>query len=177
MSRRLRIFLFIWSQIGWFGCVYFARQGGEVLALIFPFVAWLILFLSKTNSWQSMRFLFFLALVGTLFDSLLSQQGFISFHSGWGGQNLLPLPLWLVSIWLLFVTSIPSLSAAFAKRVKLASVVGMIAGPISYASGERLEVLVLKGYETLFIYSLFWAVFFGGSVFWYNRKFEGNIGV
>lgn len=173
MNQKSKYFLFIWSQVGWFACVFSAKWDLQVASIIFPLVAWIVLDQSKALSRKGELVLLGLALVGVGFDSFLlsfEQIRFEKMISQEAGHNI---PLWLVSLWFLFVTTLPGLGNIFSGRLGLAVLVGAVAGPLTYRAGEGFEVLFLNSEWVLFIYSIFWAVFFGMSLI-LQRKINEN---
>ena len=74
--------------------------------------------------------------VGAAFDSVLVASGWVSYPSG----MLLPAaaPYWIVTMWLLFATTLNVSLRWLHERPAIASVLGGVAGPASYYAGYRL---------------------------------------
>ncbi len=109
--------------------------------------------------------------IGLLFDSVGVSFKFIQLNPpadiGW-------LPVWLISIWLLFVSSLPLLQSLFQKKYFLASFLGAIFGPLSYRAGAQFGLLEMNGVSALFIYSVFWAIYIPSAIFWLGQKGQSN---
>lgn len=169
MNNRLKVFLLIWSQVGWFGCVYLAKLDLSPLSILIPLVSWVILFFSKNLKLKNYLELAIMAAVGIIFDTILYKFGWIHFNSMNQFEQLSVVPTWLMSMWFLFVSILPQLSVIFADRKLIAIVAGLILGPLTYKSGEAFEVLFLKDYKVILVYGLFWGLYFPLSLKYLSR--------
>lgn len=161
MTRPLKVIPFVWFYVGWFACVFFARQGWDNWTLVFPAVSLALLaFLGHGLSRRSYVTLLVIAVVGMTFDFIASRFGVIHFKNSGAGF----LPVWLISIWLLFVATIPLMKALFGKRWLLAAILGLVFGPLSYQSGQIFELLTFEGPLFFVVYGLFWFIFFPVSL-------------
>jgi hypothetical protein len=153
--------------LGWFGCVYFAKADWQIASLIFPIVSWFMMELIFRPKLQLRLQLLVLLVVGILFDSVSVYYNLIEMKPadiyGW-------LPLWLISLWLLFITSIPLLQSFLKKRYFIAAIVGGVFGPLSYRAGAQFDVLLMNGNFSMIVYSIFWALYIPGALFWLGRK-------
>lgn len=156
MNSMLKIFLFIWFYIGWFGCIYFAKTEWAIASLIFPLVSFLVL--SRVHFFTKKLFFYLLAmaLIGFTFDSALLRMGLVTFPD----FRYTLAPVWLLSMWLLFVGALPLMHSFFGKRLIWAAMGGAIFGPLSYSYGASFGVLFLTSNVSLLVYALFWSVFF-----------------
>lgn len=165
--------------MGWFGCVYFGTQDWGVASLIFPLIAWVLLKLAFELNRTSLFRLFVLLVVGLTFDSIAMYSGLIEILQptldGFLPINdVLPingfLPMWLISLWLLFIASLPLLHSLFRKKYFLAAILGAIFGPLSYRGGTQFGILTMNGSTAIIIYAIFWAVYIPLAVFWLSPK-------
>lgn len=161
-----KLLLPVWAQLGWFGCVYFGKLNWGFASLIFPLVSWLLLnFSFGLNRQKSVRLLVLL-LVGIVFDSTSAYFNLIQMtppaEIGW-------LPLWLISLWLLFASTLPLLQSLFQDRYILAALVGAVIGPLSYRAGAQFETLILNGTVATLVYASFWASYIPIAIFWLRR--------
>ena len=80
-----------------------------------------------------------LAVIGTWFDSMLVALGWVAYPSGqW---HALLAPYWIISMWMLFATTL-NLSLKWLRgRPWLAAAVGAVAGPLTYLAGTRLGAI------------------------------------
>lgn len=167
VATRLKILFSIWIYIGWFGCVYFGKMGWQLGSLIFPVVGWILLKSSVALNRQTLAKLSFLFLMGLLFDSAAVHINLIQItppaQFGW-------LPLWMISLWLLFISSLPLLQGLFHNKLFWAGLLGAIFGPLSYRAGAQFETLFLNGVTALAVYAAFWAIYIPGAVVWLGRN-------
>ncbi len=154
MKTRDFIFIGILFYIGWFGSVFLALTEFSLVSLFFPAVMIGFLFFKKCLSRTDLIFASGFSVFGILFDFLLIHFGFVAAH----GKYVLLIPVWLVSIWLLFSFSMVKFALKFQPPYWLAVVLGFIMGPISYKSGELFDVLTFSTSYSVFIYAVFWAV-------------------
>lgn len=150
------IFVGILFYVGWFGSVFLAKTEFSLASLFFPAILIGFLAFKKSLSRTDMLCALGISVFGILFDFLLIQFGFVTAQ----GKYVLLLPVWLVSIWLLFSFSMVKLALRFRPPLWLAAVLGFIMGPLSYKSGELFQVLTLSTSISLLIYAIFWAVMF-----------------
>lgn len=112
----------------WFLCIL-SNQIGPLISLLL-----IVVHLVTTNKRAAdLRMMAFLVFLGLLVDGTLHQVGFFSFaNSG------VPIPFWLVVIWLgLAITPHHSL-AWMQNRPLLSALFGGLGGPAAYWAGVRL---------------------------------------
>lgn len=167
LKLNAKLILSVWIYLGWFGCVYFGKIGWGLTTLIFPLVSFGLAHLNFCFH-QKMAFrLLVLFFAGIFFDSFSVYFNLI---------ELVPkadvgfLPLWMISIWLLFVSSLPLLQTFFQKKYFLAALLGLVFGPLSYRAGSQFGTLLLNGLPALFVYAIFWTIYMPSAVFWLGRK-------
>jgi hypothetical protein len=74
--------------------------------------------------------------IGLCFDSLLVSLGWVTYPSGLISSSF--APYWIVTMWVLFATTLNSSMAWLKGRHVLAAVLGAVAGPMSYIGGAKL---------------------------------------
>lgn len=167
IAIRPKILLSLWIYLGWFGCVYFGKIGWNLGSLIFPLVAWILLKYSFPLNRQTLGKLSVFFLIGILFDSLAVHFNLIRMTApvdvGW-------LPLWMISLWLLFISSLPLLQSVFHNKLILAALLGAILGPLSYRAGAQFDTLFLNGTVAYLVYTAFWAIYIPSAVVGLGRK-------
>lgn len=162
---KARLFLFLWFYVGWFGCVFLAQQNFSVETLIFPLISWVVLIKTEQTSLKTVYLLLSLSAVGLIFDAISASLGWIQFALT--PQAL--LPIWLVSIWLQFVSVLPLTRVFFQSRLWLAAIFGFIFGPLSYRAGEVFGLMHFSHFKFVIIYAVFWGLFFPAAIF-FQRK-------
>lgn len=166
MSLKAKAALFAWFHVGWLGCVYFAIYGLSPYSLIFPLAGWILLRSVSRVSLSLALYLLAVSVVGMAFDALAAAQGLIVMTD----PEFTFLPVWLISLWLLYVSVLPLFGDAFERRWALATALGFVFGPLSYYSGEAFGVLHFGRPLDIVVYGLFWAAFFPVSLH-FQRKY------
>lgn len=152
--------------VGWFGSVFLARTSYANLAILFPLILLAFLLFKKQLNSKLIFLAALISVIGVLFDSLLVSLNYVLIE----GQTGWLIPLWLMSIWLLFTFSMVKLGPALRWPIWLASALGFIMGPLSYKSGEALRVLAFLTPWTFWVYAIFWAICFP-LVLIYSKRF------
>ncbi len=160
-------------QVGWFACVLGAAWGwgsaGAALAL-----ALTALHLSLAR-WPGREILLVAAaaLVGLTVDSLHAGFGVLAFNGHEAGTLA---PLWIVALWAQFATALHFCMRWLSQRYLLASVLGLIGGPMSFLAGERLGAATFGEPRTLSlaVLGLSWSIALPALVALADRLGEGG---
>ena len=75
-------------------------------------------------------------IIGAWFDSILAATGWVTYPSGQIDPNV--APYWIVTMWMLFATTLNRSMSWLKGRLVLAAAMGAVAGPLSYFAGNRL---------------------------------------
>lgn len=130
----------------WFACILSGSSGYQwvsvlalagVLALHFRFVS-----KQHKRDWVLVGAA---AAFGLLTDSLLSAAGYLSFHRTW---PLLPAwvnPVWMITLWAGFSTTLYVIFGWMRGRVWLMVLMGATGGPGAYYAGALMGALELNG--------------------------------
>lgn len=144
-------------QLGWFACVLGAARGwgsaGAATAL-----ALTVVHLALTESpWREARLLAAAGLAGLTVESLQAGFGILELS---GHQAGTLAPLWIVALWVQFGTVLHFCLRWLSKRYLLASVLGLIGGPLSFLAGERLGAAVFGAprFFSLVVLGFSWAI-------------------
>lgn len=165
MSKKIMIALIVWFYLGWFGCIYFAKWGLENFSLLFPLFPFTYFLKAKLFSNKELIFFLGAAIVGILFDSSAYFAKLIQFENHQSGF----IPVWLISMWFLFVSVLALSHAFFQSRLWLAAALGAVFGPLSYLSGEAFQVFSFTSQLSILIYAIFWAVYFPAMHYIYRK--------
>ncbi|MDX1461312.1 MAG: DUF2878 domain-containing protein [Xanthomonadales bacterium] len=128
-------------QVGWFACVLGAANDLPWLGL--PVVVGvLLLHMHLVDDIRpEMRLVGLSILIGATFDSLLMASGWIDYRNGFILTGL--APAWILAMWAQFATTL-NLSMAWLKgRPVVASIAGLIFGPLSWYTGAKLGAIEL----------------------------------
>ena len=121
-------------NVAWLCCVL----GGNQLAVVAAIAFLIIHFLFVTDSYAEMGLVLLVAGVGIVLDSLWFFFGVLVNPDGsdW-------VPLWLCALWLCFATTLSHCFAFLQERLRLAALIGGIAGAMNYLAGVRLSTVEL----------------------------------
>jgi len=130
---------FLFGQVGWFACVLSAARGGPWLGVL------VVLVLVAVHLWRVERpldeckLLLTVLVMGGLWDSFLVRVDLLEYPSGMVVPGF--APYWIPALWLLFAAQVNTTYEWLKKRLWLASLLGAIAGPLSFRAGVSLGAL------------------------------------
>ena len=81
------------------------------------------------------------ALIGAGFDSALVALGWVQYSAGIFSQSA--APYWIITMWMLFATTLNVSMRWLRGKESLAAVFGLIGGPITYLAGQKLGGIIL----------------------------------
>jgi hypothetical protein len=129
-------------QIVWFACVLGAAQDvawlGTVVAL--RALAAHLWFIEDRHA--ELTLMAAAAVVGLIVDTALIRWHVISFNAGLLSAGF--PPHWMLSLWLVFATTLNHSLRWLARRPALAAICGGIGGPLAYYAGMRLGALQIQ---------------------------------
>jgi hypothetical protein len=147
---------FLAFQAGWFASVLGAAQN---MPWVGPAVVLAIVVLHLRQARRpelEAGLLVASGIIGLCFDSLLVSLGWVTYPSGLISTSL--APYWIVTMWVLFATTLNSSMAWLKGRRVLAAVLGAIAGPMSYLAGAKLGGIEFVDHGSAVIFlALGWA--------------------
>ena len=136
-------------QIGWFSSVVGAAKQMPWLGPIALLVVLAIHLRQAHRPQAELTLVVACGLVGVFFDSLLVALGWVTYPSGLFSEFL--APYWIVTMWMLFGTTL-NLSMGWLKgRPLMAAALGAIGGPASYIAGQKLGGIVFVDYYAALI--------------------------
>ena len=136
MRKKYTVFAnIIFYQLVWFGTVL----GGQNLLLPLCGLVALHVYLSRGRR-EELLVMGSCASLGLLADVLLTQFGVYQFNPA---PSVLPVPIWLVVLWLAFVGTFRLALNYFMKRPLLAVIAAVTGAPVSYLAAARLGAVSL----------------------------------
>ncbi len=145
-------------QIGWFSSVVGAAKQMPWLG---PLVLTIVLAIHLRQARRPQAELILVmacGLVGVVFDSLMVALGWVTYPSGQFSEFL--APYWIITMWMLFGTTLNMSMGWLKGRPLLAALFGAIGGPLSYIAGQKLGGIVLVNYSAALIaLAIGWALF------------------
>ncbi len=126
---------------GWFGAAMLAARGLGAWAAL-PCLAVVVLHLALSRgSRAEVALLVAAGAMGLVAEAALLAGGVTRFPGG-AVYGVLP-PLWLVTLWMAFSTTLNSSLAWLKTRLALAAVLGLAGGPAAYYGGAQLGAMQL----------------------------------
>ena len=145
-------------HVNWLAVVYAAAQGYPLLAALFSVLsAGLCL---RMHPATSVRLGLVATLIGMAGDMAVVAMGGLDFSAA---SPVLPVPMWMGGLWLVFGTSLPAFEPFLSKRFWLTPVLGIVGGVGAYTSAGTFGAVELgnAGRLTMVIsVGLLWATAF-----------------
>ena len=154
------IFNFVGLEITWAACAYGATHENANLGVYVGLGYILLHFILSKFRLRDLKVMLVLGTIGILIDSAISKFNFISF-SGILADHI-PLPAWLVVLWLVFSLMLPYSLYWLRKKLTIAAIAGAIVGCFSYVLGHHLGALNLSDplWLSSTMYFIVWGAFF-----------------
>jgi len=134
-----RLLNFLAYQLAWFACVLGAAHDLAWAGVVFA-LAVTAVHLALRRDVSELRLVACAAAIGFLVDSALVRAHFVEFASasrdGWA-------PLWMVSLWMAFATTLNHSLRWLTSRPWVAALFGVMGGPLAYIAGAKLGALTL----------------------------------
>lgn len=140
---------FIGFQIGWFACVLGAAHGYPLLGplLAIPIVG--LHLVRHADKPQEILLILSVTLVGSLYDQILMMFGLVSYAPAIWSERW--LPIWMITLWILFSTTLNMSLRWLQGRYLLAALFGFIGGPLAYWAGARLGAIQWLSHDSLLL--------------------------
>ncbi|MBX3396616.1 MAG: DUF2878 domain-containing protein [Phycisphaerae bacterium] len=130
-------------QATWFAAIFGAAQGHAWPGPLFATITLVIHLLMRTHRAVEARLVLSCALIGFVVDCLWARLGILSFAAEM--PRSWPCPLWMLSIWIGFATTLNGGLARLQRRFLLAAVIGGVSGPIAYSAAESIGAILIHG--------------------------------
>jgi len=137
----LYILNFVFFQVGWFSSVYGGAQQMPWLGPLAVSAALLIHFRAAKRPQKELVLILSCAAIGAAFDSGLVALGWVQYSSGIFSE--LAAPYWIITMWMLFATTLNVSMRWLRNKEKLAALFGLLGGPITYLAGQKLGGIIL----------------------------------
>jgi hypothetical protein len=144
-------------KIGWLSSVI---GGAQQLPWLGPLAMLFVVAIHLYRAEQPERELILVlscGFIGAVFDSVLVAAGWVTYPSGLFVESM--APYWIISMWMLFATTLNVSLRWMRGRYLLAVALGAVAGPMAYIGGSKLGGIVfLDRTAGLVALSIGWAV-------------------
>ncbi|MDJ0910705.1 MAG: DUF2878 domain-containing protein [Woeseiaceae bacterium] len=158
-------------QVGWFSSVI---GGAQQMPWLGPLAALIVLSIHLYIARQPSREIVLIvcaAALGAAFDSALLAAGWVQYSSGLFSDYV--APYWIITMWMLFATTLNVSLRWMRTRPLVASVFGLIGGPLSYIAGQKLGgVVLVNEVAALAALGIGWAIFMP-LLLWLSKNFDG----
>ena len=156
--------------IGWFACVVGAANGTPSYGVAVAAMLLALNILVAEDPIHEARVIATVGALGFAIDTALALAGIFVFAPRASNASWL-CPIWMVAIWMMFGSMLTASLAWLAARGAIASIVGAIAGPLSYLAAAKMGAIALPAPITprIAVIAIVWAVVFPGLLKFANR--------
>ena len=155
---KIKIFLILSGyQLTWLMCVfgelwYSSFVPGLVCGLLFLAIC----FVNSDNIKKTFRIVFFISLIGYLFDTSLVFFDIYNFETS---LYIGVLPIWMLVLWPSFAILFDEILIFLSKFKIIAVILSSILGPLTYFAGSPLGLININNLFLFFILMIvFWAI-------------------
>jgi hypothetical protein len=154
------IFNILGLQCTWAACAYGATHGMTLLGVYIGLTYICLHFLFIKTRLRDFIIMLIIGALGMAIDSSLALLSITSFPNYENG--LIPIPFWLISLWLVFALTVPHSLYWLKNNLLVAVVAGAIGGSFSYFIGHKLGAIQLTDplIISVGIYFIAWGLIF-----------------
>ncbi len=147
---------FVAFQVGWFSSVF---GGAQQMPWLGPAIVMAALIIHLSLARRPMREVWLVlacGAMGAVFDSFLVITGWVVYPSGMIFDSM--APYWIISMWVLFATTLNVSMRWLRGRAALAAVFGFIGGPLTYLAGQKIGgIELVDPFAALLALGIGWA--------------------
>jgi len=165
---------FIAFQVAWLSSVIGGAQQMPWLGPVTVLIALALHFKAARKPFEEIVLIILCALLGAAFDSMLVAAGWVSYKSGLFSSYF--APYWIITMWMLFGTTLNVSMRWLRGKPKLAAFFGLYGGPAAYIAGQELGGIILTNQvAALLALAIGWAVMMP-ILMWLSENFDGMPG-
>ena len=165
---------FLAFQVAWLSSVIGGANQMPWLGPITVLVAVILHLRAARKPVEEVLLLLSCAVIGASFDSMLVAAGWVTYKAGLFSAYF--APYWIITMWVLFATTLNVSMRWLRGRPKLAAVFGFYGGPASYIAGQELGGIVLTNpVASLLAMAIGWAVMMP-MLMWLSENLDGMPG-
>lgn len=128
-------------QVAWLSSVIGGAQEMPWLGPLAVLVAIAVHLRNARKPFEEIILLLSCAVIGAGFDSALVTSGWVSYKSGQFSAYI--APYWIITMWVLFGTTLNVSMRWMRGRPFVAAVFGLLGGPAAYLAGQKLGGIIL----------------------------------
>jgi Protein of unknown function (DUF2878) len=167
----LYVLNFVAFQAGWFSSVLGGAQQMPWLGPIAVTLALLLHFRFARARREELILILSCAAIGAAFDSALVAMGWVRYSSGMFSEYA--APYWIITMWMLFATTLNVSMRWLRNRQVLAAACGLFGGPIAYLTGQKLGgIILVDQWAALLALGIGWAIMMPGLL-WLSAMYDG----
>jgi hypothetical protein len=161
-------------DIAWFSSVVGGAREMPWLGPLAVVIA-LAFHLRAARNWtEEVLLILCCAIIGAIFDSVLVASGWVAYKAGLFSD--FAAPYWIITMWMLFATTLNVSMRWLRGKPWLAAIFGLVGGPASYLTGEKLGGIVLDNQPAALVaLAIGWAVMMP-MLMWLSEKLDGMPG-
>jgi hypothetical protein len=161
-------------DVAWFSSVVGGAQEMPWLGPLAVLVALVIHLRAARNSTEEVLLILSCAIIGAIFDSFLVATGWVTYKAGLFSDVL--APFWIITMWMLFATTLNVSMRWLRGKPWLAALFGLLGGPTTYLTGEKLGGIVLSNqFAALVALAIGWAIMMP-MLMWLSENLDGMPG-
>ena len=158
-------------KIGWLSSVIGGAQQMPWLGPLAALVVLSIHFYTARRPSREIALIVFAAVLGAVFDSALLAAGWVQYSSGLFSDYV--APYWIITMWMLFATTLNVSLRWMRERPLLASVFGLFGGPLAYIAGQKIGgIILVNEVAALAALGIGWAIIMP-LLLWLSKNFDG----
>jgi Protein of unknown function (DUF2878) len=147
---------FFLGQIGWFTCVISAAKGAPWIGVALAVIFVTLHLLCVARPLEEIKLLASVLVIGGIWESALVFFGLLAYPGSSVGYSL--APVWILALWALFAVQFNTTYKWLKSRMRLAAVLGALAGPLSFRAGAALGALrFVKLWPATVVLAIGWA--------------------
>jgi hypothetical protein len=135
-NRWMPSIYFVVGQAGWFACVISAAKGVEGIGVSVAVALMAAHLWRSARPLQEAKLLAAVMVMGGTWESVLVLSGLLAYPSSTVVAGI--APIWLWTLWGLFAAQFNTTYRWLKSRIRLAALLGAVAGPLSFHGGAVL---------------------------------------
>ena len=162
---------FVVGQLGWFACVLSAAHDVPWMGVATAIVLVAVHLARVERPLQEFKLLVSVVVIGAIWESVPVATGLLVYPNG----IVLPgaAPYWILALWALFAAQFNTTFGWLKQRMLLASVLGAIAGPMSFRAGAALgAVRFAHPLPATLVLAIGWAILMPVLIL-FSRRWDG----
>lgn len=164
---------FLTFEMAWFSSVYGGAKQMPWLGPIAVLLALALHFSLAHGRRKELILVLSCAAIGLSFDSFLVMTGWVQYSSGMFSE--FAAPYWIITMWMLFATTLNVSMRWLRNRHKLAALFGFLGGPIAYLTGQKIGgIMLVDQVPALLALGIGWAVIMP-LLLWLSETYDGFV--